>query len=178
MKIRKTNFENLLIIESKAHFDERGVFIESLRQNILKDAINQSINFVQENIVRSKKNVFRGLHFQKTPYSQSKLVSVQNGKILDFVIDLREGSKTFGESYSINLSSDNNLSLFVPADFAHGYLTLEENTVVSYKVDNYYSPSHEEGIRYNDPSINIQLPVDSELLIISEKDKNFPDFKW
>ena len=109
MKIRKTNFENLLIIESKAHFDERGVFIESLRQNILKDAINQSINFVQENIVRSKKNVFRGLHFQKTPYSQSKLVSVQNGKILDFVIDLREGSKTFGESYSINLSSDNNL---------------------------------------------------------------------
>ena len=178
MKIRKTNFENLLIIESKAHFDERGVFIESLRQNILKDAINQSINFVQENIVRSKKNVFRGLHLQKTPYSQSKLVSVQNGKILDFVIDLREGSKAFGESYSINLSSDNNLSLFVPADFAHGYLTLEDNTVVSYKVDNYYSPSHEEGIRYNDPSINIQLPVDSELLIISEKDKNFPDFKW
>ena len=101
--------------------------------------------------------MFRGLHFQKTPYSQSKLVSVQNGKILDFVIDLREGSKTFGESYSINLSSDNNLSIFVPADFAHGYLTLEDNTVVSYKVDNYYSPSHEEGIRYNDPSINIQL---------------------
>ena len=118
--------------------------------------------------------------FEKFREMSLPIISKYEGKALirNPNPDLREGSKTFGESYSINLTSDNNLSLFVPADFAHGYLTLEDNTVVSYKVDNYYSPSHEEGIRYNAPSINIQLPVDSELLIISEKDKNFPDFKW
>ena len=136
------------------------------------------VYFLQDNIVNSAKNVLRGLHYQFNPFAQSKLISVIKGEIFDVVVDIRNNSSTYGQFFSINLSSENNLSLFVPNGFAHGYLSLTSETIVHYKVDNYYNKDFEDGIRYNDSFLNINWGVPIDDLIISDKDKNLPDFKW
>ncbi len=173
-----TDFEGLIIISHNQIKDNRGYFKESFKKNLLEEKVGYKINFCQENIVLSKSNVLRGLHFQKKPYAQSKLISVINGKILDIAADMRKDSNTYGKYFSYILSSENHQSIFIPRGFAHGYLSLSENTLINYKVDNYYSKPMEEGIAYNDKYLNIDWKIDTDKLLISEKDKNLKPFKW
>lgn len=176
--IKKTKFDNLLIINHKFNFDNRGEFSEIFRKNLIEKELDYSFNFCQENLVNSSKNVLRGLHFQKNPNAQSKLISVFSGKILDIAVDIRKNSETYGKYFSTYLSSNDNMSLFIPKGFAHGYVSLENNTLVSYKVDNYYDPDSEFGIPYDDKHLNIDWGVDYNDLVISEKDKNYDNYIW
>ena len=177
MKITETKFQNLIIIKNESFNDDRGVFYESYRFDIVEKYFNEKIFFCQDNIVKSKKNVLRGLHYQY-PNSQSKLISVLKGKILDIAVDIRKKSKTYGQFFSLVLSAENNKSLFVPKGFAHGYLSLESDTLVHYKVDSYYDQSSEKGIRYDDPFLNIDWGISIENMIISEKDRLLKPFQW
>lgn len=178
MEIKKTRFDDLFLIKHDRYFDERGAFCVINMSNILSDVISYKFSFCQDNVVHSKKMVLRGLHFQKFPYDQSKLVSVINGKILDIAVDIRKNSPTFGNYFSHELSCNDDTSIFIPRGFAHGYLTLEDNTIIHYKVDNYYEPSSEVGINFNDPFLNINWKVELDNLIISEKDLNHKNFDW
>ena len=155
--------------------DSRGSFQESFRKDLIEKKIGK-IDFVQDNQSHSKYGVIRGLHYQIEPFQQSKLVRVISGKILDVVIDLRKSSKTFGKLYSIELNSDSNVQLFIPPGFAHGFSSLSDNTLVSYKVDNYYSRDYEFGIAYNDSHLNIDWKIPAEDIIVSDKDKKLDNF--
>ena len=178
MKLSKTKFNGLVILERKSFNDYRGNFTEFFNEKLFNKLVDTKVDFLQDNIVNSTKNVLRGLHYQFNPFAQSKLISVIKGEIFDVVVDIRNNSSTYGQFFSINLSSENNLSLFVPNGFAHGYLSLTSETIVHYKVDNYYNKDFEDGIRYNDSFLNINWGVPIDDLIISDKDKNLPDFKW
>ena len=172
----KTKFSGLLIIEPSYIKDERGNFQETFRLNALEKELGYKIFFCQENESNSKKDVLKGLHFQKPPYEQSKLIRVVEGEILDIVVDVRKDSPTYSKYYSIKLSSENNLQLFIPKGFAHGYLTLSKSAKILYKVDSYYNKYYESGIKYNDKFLNIDWNINSKI-IISDKDKNQPYFK-
>ncbi len=174
MKINQTFIKDLIIIEPKLFEDNRGFFYESYNKNKLDKIIN--IIFVQDNESKSNKGVIRGLHFQKPPYAQTKLVRCVIGKILDVVVDLRKNSKTYGKSFSIELSSDNNLQLLVPKGFAHGFQVLSETAIVNYKVDNFYNPKSESGIIWSDKDLLINWKQDLEQ-IISKKDLKLESFK-
>tara|TARA_Y100000591_G_scaffold328315_1_gene354553 strand:+ start:149 stop:682 length:534 start_codon:yes stop_codon:yes gene_type:complete len=163
MKIKKTKFKNLLIVKQKNNKDSRGNLRETFNYKILKK------KFIFEYCTTSKKNVFRGFHFQ-SKNKQAKFVNVIKGKILDIVIDLRKGSKTFGKAHSVILSKQNALSLFIPAGFAHAYYSYDKENIIYYKLDNYYNPKFEDGIIYNDPELKLRLPKSN--LKISKKDKN------
>ena len=173
MKINKTLIEDLLIIEPQLFKDERGFFYESYNKKYLDEFI--SVVFVQENESKSNKGVVRGLHFQIPPFEQNKLVKCINGNILDVTVDLRKNSKTYGKSFSIELSSENNKQLFVPKGFAHGFQVLSENAIVSYKVDNYYNPKSESGIIWNDKDLSIDWNLDLKP-ILSKKDLKLNSF--
>ena len=177
MIITKTEFDSLLILKYKSFEDSRGLFFESYRFDILNNHLDKEILFCQDNVVKSHKNVLRGLHFQN-PNPQSKLITVLNGKILDVAVDIRPNSKTYGKVFSIELSKKNKTSLFIPKGFAHGYLSLENNTIVHYKVDDFYNRKSEKGIRYDDPKLKINWGINSEDIIISIKDKNLNNYKW
>lgn len=172
MKVKNTDFQDLLIIEPKLHFDSRGFFKETFNKKILKNKVSYDVNFCQDNIVKSSKNVLRGLHYQKAPYAQSKLIQVISGKIIDVVVDLRPESKTYLKHFKIELSSENSLILFVPRGFAHGYLSLNDNTTVHYKVDEMYNSKFEKGIHFSDPKFKIDWGIDFDKLIFSQKDSN------
>jgi len=174
MKINKTLIEDLLVIEPQLFKDERGFFYESYNKNKL-DKIAKII-FVQDNESISGKGVVRGLHFQKPPFEQTKLVRCVNGKILDVVVDLRVSSKTYGKSYSIELSSKNNKQLLVPKGFAHGFQVLSEAAIVSYKVDNYYNSKADSGIIWNDKDLSIGWNLEIKP-ILSDKDLKLISFK-
>ena len=174
MKINKTLIEDLLIIEPQLFKDDRGFFYESYNKKYLDEFI--SVVFVQENESKSNKGVVRGLHFQIPPFEQNKLVKCINGNILDVTVDLRKNSKTYGKSFSIELSSENNKQLFVPKGFAHGFQVLSENAIVSYKVDNYYNPKSESGIIWNDKDLSIDWNLDLKP-ILSKKDLKLNSFK-
>ena len=167
MIIKKTKFKDLLIIKQKDNIDLRGSLRETFNNKILKK------KFIFEYCTTSKKGVFRGFHFQ-TKNTQSKYVNVFKGKILDIVIDLRKKSKTFGKSFKIILSKSNSLGLFIPAGFAHAYLSLGQENIIYYKLDDYYNPTSESGIIYNDPNLKIKLPF--KRVIISKKDKKLMTF--
>ena len=158
MKINKTFIEDLLIIEPQLFKDDRGFFYESYNKNNLDKVIN--IVFVQDNESKSHKGVVRGLHFQRPPFEQNKLVRCVSGKILDVAVDLRTNSKTYGKSFSIELSSENNKQLFVPKGFAHGFQILSEEAIVNYKVDNFYNPKYDSGIIWNDKDLLIDWNLD------------------
>jgi len=175
MIFQNTDISGLKIMEPKVFRDSRGYFLESYRQNIIEEHIG-NISFVQENESYSTMGVIRGLHYQLPPFAQSKLVHVAHGRIYDVAVDLRKNSKTFGRHCSIELSSDNKKIFFIPRGFAHGFIALSEFAIVCYKVDNYYSSQHERGIIYNDLTLNIQWPLDSSRLILSEKDMSMPRF--
>ncbi|MBT0883486.1 dTDP-4-dehydrorhamnose 3,5-epimerase [Campylobacter sp. 2018MI13] len=152
--------------------DNRGYFVEYYNETKLNKLVNKNIRFCQDNESKSDKYVLRGLHYQIPPYAQSKLVRVINGAILDVIVDIRIKSPTFGKYISTILSKENKKQIFIPIGFAHGFLTLEENTIINYKVDNYYSKEHERGIIYNDKYLNINWNCDN--MILSDKDKVQP----
>jgi dTDP-4-dehydrorhamnose 3,5-epimerase len=168
MKIKKTKFRDLLVINQKNNSDKRGSLRETFNKKLLKK------KFVFEYCTTSKKNVLRGFHFQ-TKFKQSKFVNVLKGKILDVVIDLRKKSKTFGKTFQIILSKENAVGLYIPRGFAHAYYSMDEENVIYYKLDNYYAPRFESGIVYNDISIKIKWPKKN--MIISKKDKKLLTLK-
>ena len=163
MIVKKTKFKGLLIIKQKNNLDKRGILRETFNNKILKK------KFIFEYCTTSKKNVFRGFHFQ-TKNKQSKYIKVVKGKILDVVIDLRKKSKTFGKYFSIILSKKNAISLYIPAGFAHAYYSYDNENIIYYKLDNYYNPKFENGIIYNDVDLNFKWP--NKKMIISKKDKS------
>ena len=172
MKIIKTRSKDLLIIEPIVHYDDRGYFFESYKNNLINH-----ISFVQDNESKSSKNTIRGLHFQNPPYEQTKLVRCVSGKVLDIAVDLRSDSETYGEHFKLVLSGLNKKQFFIPRGFAHGYLVLSREAIVSYKVDNYYSPSHDNGIKWDDENLNINWGVNKLDIIVSEKDNNLPPLR-
>ena len=174
MKIIKTFIEDLIIIEPQLFEDDRGFFYESYNKNNLDKVVN--VVFIQDNESKSNKGVVRGLHFQAPPFEQTKLVRCVSGKILDVVVDLRTNSKTYGKSFSIELSSENNKQLFVPKGFAHGFQVLSREATVNYKVDEYYNPDSDSGIIWNDKDLLIKWNHDIEP-ILSKKDLKLISFK-
>lgn len=174
MEIVKTPLAGLLIVKPAVFEDDRGYFFESYnRDKFLAHGID--VNYVQDNESKSKKGVLRGLHFQNPPYAQGKLVRVMHGSVLDVAVDLRKDSPTYGQSSSIVLSGENKWMYWIPEGFAHGFLTLEDDTVFFYKCTNIYSKPAEGSIRWNDPDLNIDWGIKDP--IVSEKDKNAPWFK-
>ena len=170
MKLIKTSISGLIIIEPKVFSDSRGFFYEPY--NKLKfDEYFGKTNFVQDNESKSVRGVLRGFHFQKPPFDQAKLVRCIEGKVLDFALDLRKNSPTFGDAESVILSGDNKKQFFIPRGFAHAFLVLSDSAIFSYKVDNVYAPDYDCGIIWNDPSLSIDWGVDEKDLIISDKDK-------
>ena len=172
---------DLFILEPQIFKDSRGYFFESYNYNSFKEIGIENI-FVQDNHSKSLKGVLRGLHLQSGESSQAKLISILKGSILDIVVDLRKDSKTFGKYFLIELNEKNKKMLFIPKDFAHGFLTLEDNTEIFYKCDNFYKPTSEVGIIWNDIDLNIEWNLEKygiveEELVISEKDKKNISFK-
>ena len=174
MKINKTFIEDLLIIEPQLFKDERGFFYESYNKNNLNKVVN--VVFVQDNESKSFQGVIRGLHFQAPPFEQTKLVRCISGNILDVAVDLRTNSKTYGKSFSIELSSENNKQLFVPKGFAHGFQVLSDTAIVNYKVDNFFNSKSDSGIIWNDKDLSIEWNLDLNP-ILSEKDSKLISFK-
>ena len=175
MRFIKTNIKDLIILEPKIFEDDRGYFIESYNQKKFKEVIGEVL-FVQDNESKSSKGVLRGLHFQKPPFDQAKLVRCIKGKVLDVVVDLRSGSKTYGQHLALELSCENKRQLFVPRGFAHGFLVLSENAIFSYKVDNVYAPDYDSGVNWNDPLLNIPWGMDKSEILVSKKDSKLPFF--
>ena len=169
MKFIKTEIEDLIIIEPTVFSDKRGYFLESYNQNKFEEIVGK-VSFVQDNESKSSKGVLRGLHFQKPPYCQSKLVRCVKGVVLDVALDLRKNSKTYGYFETTVLSGKNKKQLFIPKGFAHGFVVLSDFAIFSYKVDNYYNYESESGIFWNDPELKIKWPVKKPIL--SAKDKN------
>jgi len=175
MPFIQTPISDLLVFEPKVFEDSRGYFFESFNlKTYLVEGID--INFVQDNQSSSQYGVIRGLHYQMDPHAQAKLIRVLAGKILDVAVDIRKGSPTFGESFSIELSADNKKQLLVPHGFAHGFSVLSDKAEVLYKCDAFYNKESEGGILYNDPAINIDWKIPAGKEIISEKDIKLPLF--
>ena len=167
--MKREVLEGIVEITQKEFQDDRGSFMESFNSKQFNNSLKKNITFVQDNLSISKKGVFRGLHFQYE-FPQAKLVSVLSGEILDIVVDLRKFSKTFGDWCTYEISSKNNKQIFIPEGFAHGFLALQDDTKVFYKVSDFWNPKDEFTLKYNDKKINIELPF--EPILISEKDKN------
>lgn len=180
MEIIKTDIDDVVIIKPKVFGDSRGYFFESFSEREFFNGVRE-IRFVQDNESMSKGNVIRGLHFQKPPYTQSKLVRVVKGSVLDVAVDIRKGSPTFGKHVAIELSEENHLQLFIPRGFAHGFAVLSEEVILQYKCDNFYSPSHEGAIAWNDPELAIDWRIPADQAILSAKDEANPmlkDTEW
>jgi len=177
MKVTETFLKGCYIIEPSIHKDNRGVFFESFNKKEFEKKLAFNINFVQDNQSVSSKGVIRALHMQKPPFSQAKLVNVVKGKVLDVVVDVRKNSQTFGQHFSIELSSENRKQLFVPRNFLHGFAVLEDETIFTYKCDNYYNKEAEVGVIYNDKDLNIDWLLDEDEIILSEKDNSLKSFR-
>jgi len=175
MKFVNTPIEGLVIIEPTLFGDDRGYFLESYNKKEFEKAIGE-ISFVQDNESKSSKGVLRGLHFQKPPYAQAKLVRCIKGKVLDVAVDIRDGSETYGQYVSVELTGENKKQVFIPRGFAHGFLVLSESAIFAYKVDNSYAPTHDAGIRWDDSLLNIQWGVSESDVLVSEKDAKLPFF--
>lgn len=177
MIVKETELKGCYIIQPKVFYDERGYFCETFNQKEFNNVLGLNIQFLQDNESSSSKGVLRGLHYQRAAFGQAKLVRVIKGRVLDVVVDIRQESKTFGEHFSIELSEENKTQLFVPKGFAHGFLVLEDDTIFSYKCDNFYNKPSEAGIIYNDPDLKIDWQLQEDEFILSEKDINLPSFK-
>ena len=176
MNFSTCHIEGLLVIEPKVFEDSRGYFFESFNQSLFaQHGINCA--FVQDNQSKSSYGVVRGLHYQLNPHAQAKLVRVLDGKILDVAVDIRKGSPTYGQHFTVELSSDNKKQLWLPPGFAHGFSVLSETAVVLYKCDQFYNKPAEGGIRFDDPELNIDWKVPHDKAVISEKDQQLPFFK-
>ncbi len=176
MKFIPTKFPEVILIEPKVFGDSRGFFYESYREDLfVQNGIRA--RFVQDNRSRSAKGVLRALHFQLPPKEQAKLIGVVSGEVFDVVVDIRRGSKTFGQYFQTTLSAENKKMLYIPQGFAHGFLALKDHTEFLYKVSDFYSPDHERGILWSDPSIGIPWPKLDVEYILSEKDKKSPTLR-
>lgn len=174
MTVISTPFNEAFLVKPTLHQDHRGSFVEHYSRKEFQAVTGKKIDFCQDNLTHSKKGVLRGLHYQLPPNSQSKLVSVLQGKVLDVIVDIRLGSPSFGQHFSKVLSDKNQLQLFIPRGFAHGYITLSETSIFSYKVDQFYAPKSEGSIAPDDPALGIDWQLDKELWIQSDKDKKHP----
>lgn len=174
MKFTPQAIADVVLIEPKVHGDERGYFSEIFRQDQFAKAIGYNVDFCQDNESKSTRGVLRGLHFQRPPYAQSKLVRVIDGEVLDIAVDIRDNSPTFGQHVAVILSSENKHQLFIPRGFAHGFVVLSETATFTYKVDNYYAPDSDRGLAFDDPSLKIDWQLPPEQLQLSDKDKQQP----
>lgn len=172
MDYKKTEIEGVYIIQPKVFKDNRGYFMETFRQSDFDAGIGRHVEFIQDNESKSSRGVLRGLHYQKGEASQAKLVRVIKGRVVDVAIDIRRSSKTFGRYVMVELSEENKTQFFIPRGFAHGFLVLSDEAIFTYKVDNAYAPQQEASIRYDDPDIAIEWPMDMAEVITSEKDMN------
>jgi dTDP-4-dehydrorhamnose 3,5-epimerase len=175
MNLIKTKLEGLVVLKPTVFKDNRGYFFESYNQKNINKLLG-NVNFVQDNESESSRGVLRGLHFQKPPYTQAKLVRCLKGSVLDVVLDLRKDSKTYGIFETISLTEENKKQLFIPKGFAHGFIVLSKSAIFSYKVDNYYNPDSESGVLWSDLDLNIDWKINKNEIIVSEKDKNLPTF--
>ncbi len=176
MNIVETEIKGVFIIEPKVFGDNRGYFFESFSQREFESMIGP-VTFVQDNQSKSSYGVVRGLHFQKPPHAQAKLVRVVKGKVLDVAVDLREDSPTFGKYMAVELSDENHRQVFIPKGFAHGFSVLSEEAVFQYKCDEYYAPESEAAIAWDDQDLNIDWKVPAEDVVLSAKDRNHPSLK-
>lgn len=173
MNIIPTEIDGVLIIEPRIFQDSRGYFFESFNLREFEKKVG-AIDFVQDNESKSCYGVLRGLHFQRDGHSQAKLVRVVKGKVLDVAVDLRRGSATYGRHVAVELSEDNHRQFFIPRGFAHGFSVLSDEVIFQYKCDNYYCPSSEGAIAWNDPDLGIDWRIPEDKVILSEKDRNHP----
>jgi dTDP-4-dehydrorhamnose 3,5-epimerase len=175
MTIEKTAIKDLILVTPAVHEDSRGYFFEAYNKSKLS-VLGIDIDFVQDNQSFSKKGTLRGLHYQNPPFAQTKLVRVLEGAIMDVAVDLRKDSPTYGKAFSVLLSAENKKQLLVPQGFAHGFSVISETASVMYKCDQFYNKASEGGIKYDDPSLNIDWGMNLEDAIVSEKDLILPDF--
>ena len=173
MNVIKADIEGLFIIEPKVFGDHRGYFFESFSERDFNSQVRQ-VRFVQDNESKSRYGVLRGLHFQKPPYAQSKLVRVVKGSVLDVAVDIRRGSPTFGKHLAVELTEENHRQFFISRGFAHGFVVLSDEVVFQYKCDNFYEPASEGAIAWNDPALGIHWKIPAEDIILSEKDTKHP----
>ena len=176
MEYEETSIKGVWILTPKVFNDNRGYFFEAWKKSDFEAHVGK-VDFIQDNESKSSYGVLRGLHYQKGEYSQAKLVRVIKGKVLDVAVDLRKSSPTFGKHVMVELSEDNKRQLFIPRGFAHGFLVLSPEAVFTYKVDNIYAPAHEASIRWNDPQIGINWPIDQKDVVTSPKDLEGKDFQ-
>lgn len=176
MNVIKTDIDGLVIIEPRVFGDSRGYFFESFSERDFKREV-ADVDFVQDNESKSSYGVVRGLHFQKPPYAQAKLVRVVKGKVLDVAVDLRKDSPTFGQYAAMELSEENHRQMFIPRGFAHGFSVLSEEVIFQYKCDNYYAPQSEGAVAWDDPDLDIDWKIPAEKVLLSEKDKKHPRLK-
>lgn len=170
MNIIETNIEGVIIIEPRLFEDERGYFFESFNQKEFQEKVCKT-TFIQDNESKSSYGVIRGLHFQKPPFAQSKLVRVVKGSVLDVAVDIRKGSPTFGQHVAVELTEDNHRQFFIPRGFAHGFSVLSKEVIFQYKCDNFYAPQSEGAIAWDDPDLGIDWQISIDEILLSEKDK-------
>lgn len=176
MNVIQTEINGVVIIEPRVFGDSRGYFFESFSEKNFKEQV-ADVDFVQDNQSKSCYGVVRGLHFQKPPHAQAKLVRVVKGRVLDVAVDLRKGSPTYGKHVAVELTEDNHRQFFIPRGFAHGFAVLSEEAIFQYKCDNYYAPQSEGAVAWNDPDLGIDWGVPLEKAILSEKDMKHPRLK-
>lgn len=173
MNIIETNIEGVIIIEPRLFEDERGYFFESFNQKEFQEKVCKT-TFIQDNESKSSYGVIRGLHFQKPPFAQSKLVRVVKGSVLDVAVDIRKGSPTFGQHVAVELTEDNHRQFFIPRGFAHGFSVLSKEVIFQYKCDNFYAPQSEGAIAWDDSDLGIDWQISIDEILLSEKDKSHP----
>lgn len=176
MEVIKTTIEGVVIIEPRLFKDSRGYFFESFNQQEFEEKVCKTI-FVQDNESKSSYGVLRGLHFQKPPYAQSKLVRVVKGSVLDVAVDIRKGSPTFGQHVAVELTEENHRQFFIPRGFAHGFSVLSQEVVFQYKCDNFYAPQCEGALAWDDPELSIDWRIPAGNVILSDKDREHPGLK-
>ena len=176
MEIIKTPIEGLVHFKQKVFEDERGYFLESFKESFFKEHL-PGIHFIQDNESKSSYGVLRGLHFQKPPFEQTKLIRVVQGEILDVAVDLRKNSATYGRWESVVVSSENKIQVLIPKGFAHGFVVKSEEAIICYKVDSPYKKKYESGVRFDDKSLNINWEIDSKSIKLSTKDSNLSYLK-
>ena len=178
MECIRTEIKDCFIIKPTVFSDNRGYFFESFNEQKFNQVTGLEIHFVQDNQAKSDRGILRGLHFQNGEHAQAKLVRVLQGKVIDVAVDLRKDSPTYLQHVAVELSAENNLQLFVPRGFAHGYSVLEDNTIFCYKCDNYYNKEAEGGVFYADPKLNINWQLNEDEVILSEKDKQLMNIEF
>ena len=176
MIYERCKIPDVVLCKPQVHTDDRGYFFESFRLDSLEEFLGYALNFCQDNESKSQYGVIRGLHFQRPPFAQTKLIRVIQGAIVDVAVDMRKGSKTLGHYVTAELTAENKHQLYVPKGFAHGFAVLSEEAIIAYKSDNYYAPQYDGGVNYADKTLAVNWPIPLEKRILSAKDQQLPNF--